>query len=370
MKKTRRIKVFLGGYVNSQNAQNNNCRSLSEHLDKEIFEVWTMVTWHSYPKDNDFTKVPGVHYIYDTPSHLTEKLHLPFWLFAWMAYAKGILKCDVAYLPKGEYVRFCQFMARLRGCKLFTTLEGVLPESYFSVRKDLDRDKYIHNLKRFQNLFAITRFIADRESKDKSLEFRDKVLYLGVESDTFAYLGGRHSELHNIVFVGFNTIHKHAIEVLKMAEVFPRVNFHIVGGNALEGGVTVEGYIANHRIENCTYHGPLDHRHLSELLKTMDLMFFPSRSEGFPKVMLETACAGVPTLCYGDYGADEWITSGKNGFVVNTFDEAKSVIQDLLDHPEKLQPLSDAAVELGRRFDWKVLVRSWEDEIEKLARGE
>ena len=41
---------------------------------------------------------------------------------------------------------------------------------------------------------------------------------------------------------------------------------------------------------------------MSELLKDMQLHIFPSRSEGFPKVILETACAGVPSLVYADYG--------------------------------------------------------------------
>ena len=365
----RKIKILLGGYVNSQNAQNNNCRSLSKYLDKEKYEVWTMVTWHGYPKDNDFTKVPGVHYIHDTPSPLTEKLHLPYWLFAWVAYAIGIMKCDVAYLPKGEYVRFCHFIARLSGCKLFTTLEGIIDETLLAQSRQ-SLKQYISKYACFEpHIYSITQYIANRESRDMALSFAAKILYLGVDSEKFL-CKRRHESLQNIVFVGFDLVRKRAIEVLASAESFPNIRFHIVGGNALEGGLTVEEYIASHHLNNCTYHGPLDHSHLSELLKTMDLMFFPSRSEGFPKVMLETACAGVPTLCYGDYGADEWITSGKNGFVVNTFDEAKSVIKDLLDHPEKLQPLSDAAVELGRRFDWKVLVRSWEDEIEKLAWGD
>ena len=362
----RKIKVFLGGYVNSQNAQNNNCRSLTEHLDKEKFEVWTMITWHGYPKDNDFKKVPGVHYIHDTPSPLTEKLHLPYWLFSWMAYAIGIMKCNVAFLPKGEYVRFCHFVAKLSGCKLFTTLEGIIDETLLTQSRQ-SLKQYVSKYACFEpRLYSITKFISDRESHDKDLTFAEQIFYLGVDSEKFLFQEGRHESLRNIVFVGFSLVRKRAIEFLAMAESFSGINFHIVGGNALEGGVTIQEYIASHQLKNCTYHGPLDHSHLSELLKEMDLMFFPSRSEGFPKVMLETACAGVPTLCYGDYGADEWITTGKNGFVVNTFDEAKGVIQDLLTHPEKLQPLSNAAVELGRSFDWKVLVKNWDNEIESI----
>lgn len=367
MRESPRIKVFLGGYVNSQNAQNNNCRSLSEHLDQEKFEIWTMITWHGYPKKNDFVRVPGVHYLYDTPAPWTEKMHLPFWLFSWLSYAIGIIKCDVAYLPKGEYVGFCHWIAKLCRCKLFTTLEGILPEEFFTVRKDLNREKYIQNIRRFKNLYSITKCIAQKESEEKGLRFKEKVLYLGVESNKFHSERVACTALTNLVFIGFDTVRKHASEFIRMAELFPSLKFYIIGGNMLEGGQAINEYLSNNKVENCIHLGALDHKGLSHVLKTIDLMFFPSRSEGFPKVMLEAACAGVPTLCYNDYGADEWITNGVDGFVVNTFDEAKGVIQDLIDNPEKLQPLSDAAVELGKRFDWNVLVKAWEIEIERIA---
>ena len=354
--------------MNSQNAQNNNCRALSEHLDKERFEVWTMLTWHGYPRDNDFVRAPGVHYLYDTPSPWTEKLHFPYWLFAWLTYAIGLIKCDVAFLPKGEYVRFCHFVAKLSGCKLFTTLEGILDETLLKqANKSTIEVTYQYN-SFLPHLYSITKYIQNREYHDKGIKCNNQILYLGVDSDVFLDSDIKRNALANIVFIGFSLIRKRASEFIKMATEFPDIKFHVVGGNALENGVSLEDYLKDNKIENCVYHGPLDHGRLSVLLKDMDLMFFPSRSEGFPKVMLETACAGVPTLCYNDYGADEWITTGKNGFVVATYEEAKGVIEDLLAHPEKLQPLSDAAVELGKSFDWQVLVKDWEEEIEKIAR--
>ena len=36
----KKIKIFLGAFVNYQAAQNINCRSLSKHLDKDKFEVY------------------------------------------------------------------------------------------------------------------------------------------------------------------------------------------------------------------------------------------------------------------------------------------------------------------------------------------
>lgn len=368
MSRNKKIKVFLGGYVNSQNAQNNNCRSLSEQLDKTKFEVWTMRTWHSYPKNNDFVETPGVHYIYDTPAPLTEKFHLPYWLFAWIAYAIGIMKCNVAFLPKGEYVKFCHFVAKLSGCKLFTTIEGILDETLLSqVKKSITEITYQYN-SFFPHLYSITKYIQNKEHRDKGIKCNEKILYLGVNSEIFINNATKQEKLTNIVFIGFSLIRKSASEFIKIATEFPDIKFHIVGGNTLEGGVTIQDYLKDHKIDNCIYHGPLDHSRLSELLKSMDLMFFPSRSEGFPKVMLETACAGVPTLCYSDYGASEWIDSGRNGFVVDTYSQAKDVIQDLIDNPEKLESVSAAAIELGKSFDWKIVVKSWEKEIEKIAR--
>ena len=364
----KRIKVFLGGYVNSQNAQNINCRSLSEHLNQENFEVWTMMSWFGYPDNNSFKRVPGVHYLHDTPLRILEKLHLPYWLFAWMAYAIGIIHCDVAYLPKREYVRFCKVLARFCGCKLFTTLEGVLDEELLCRQKNPNR--YIDNIRCFEpNLYSITKFMAQQELTAHGLECKERVLYLGTETGLFLNDSHYLSSLRQVIMIGNDLNRKRASEFIDMASLFPNIVFHIVGGNDIKG-MTVDEYVKKLGVENVFYHGMLDHNQLSETLQDMDLMFFPSRSEGFPKVMLETACAGVPTLCYSDYGANEWITDGVDGFVVDTFEEAKTVIQELIDNPEKLKPLSDAAVELGKRFDWGVLVKDWEEEIIKIYNSE
>ena len=113
----------------------------------------------------------------------------------------------------------------------------------------------------------------------------------------------------------------------------------------------------------------MNHSQLKKLLSKVQLHVFPSRAEGFPKVTLETAAAGVPSIVYDDYGADEWIATGRDGFVVKTLDDMAAVVKDLLDHPEKLQSLADNACALAKRFDWKVQVKCWEREIVRLANG-
>ena len=143
------------------------------------------------------------------------------------------------------------------------------------------------------------------------------------------------------------------------------VMFHVVGG-----GVGGDGYAAQCKasgLANVVFHGSLTHDQLKAILPEVQLHVLPSRAEGFPKVIIETAGAGMPSLVYGDYGADEWITTGKDGFVVNTVDEMTAVIRDLVDHPEKMQPLADGARELARRFDAREVIKEWEVAIQQLA---
>lgn len=351
----KKIKVFLGGYVDFLNAQNINCRALSEHLDKDKFQIMTMRFCEGMANAKDFVPTTGVKYL---------QLHRPARLDMYRIYAQGIAWADVAYLPKGEVDGFCRWWAKVCGTKVFTTLEGVLDETLLS--RQPNPTKYVEHFRKHEpHLYSITKYMAKVEKQSHDLNCCDTILYLGTEVKNFLNPHAPSEGLRNVVFIGNDMIRKNVKEYLAMAKMLPDVTFNVIGGNEL-GDCTLEEYIKQEGLTNVTYHGRLDHASMAKALSTMDIMFFPSRSEGFPKVHLETACAGVPTICYSDYGANEWITTGKDGYVVDTFDEAVAVLQDLQQHPDKLKELSHNAVELGKRFDWSVLVKEWEQVIEKI----
>lgn len=354
----QKIKLFLGGYVDFLNAQNINCRALSEHLDKDKFEIMTMRFCEDMANAKDFVPTTGVKYL---------RLHHPVRFDVYRIYAQGIAWADVAYLPKGDIDDFCRGWAKICGTKLFTTLEGILDETLLS--RQPNPVKYVEHFRKHEpRLYSITKYIAKVEKQIHDLNCCDTILYLGTEVKNFLNPHTPSEGLRNVVFVGNDMIRKNVKEYLAMAKIFPDVTFNVIGGNDL-GDCTLEEYIRQDSMTNVIYHGRLDHASMARVLSTMDIMFFSSRSEGFPKVHLETACAGVPTICYSDYGASEWITSGKDGYVVDTFDEAVAVLQDLQQHPEKLQELSHNAVELGKRFDWSVLVKEWERVITDIYNG-
>lgn len=355
MKKTK-IRLFLGGYVDNLNAQNINCRALSEHLDPERFEIMTMRFTEADAKD--FVPTPGVKYL---------RLHLPARFDYYRIYAQGIAWADVAYLPKGEKDGFCRWWAGVCRTKVFTTLEGLIGETDMSkFASDKERKARIERFSKYEpHLYAITRFLKKDVARRRGYHFADKVLYLGVEAQRFLNPAKQTDGLRNVCFIGNMLLTKNIHDFFRAARELTDVQFHIIGAREM-GSILVDDYIRQEGLSNVLYHGRLDHAEMARVLERMDIMFFPSRSEGFPKVHLETACAGVPTICYRDYGADEWITTGKDGFVVDTCDEAVATLRHLQQHPELLREVSANAVELGKKFDWSVLVKDWEEVIENI----
>lgn len=355
--KTKKIKVFLGGYVNVTNAQNLNCLALAKYLDKDNFECAAMTLFSGNLTIDG--ELDGVKLI---------KCRNPHRIWKYISYLHGIMWCDVAYLPKREVWEFCAKCLKWLGKKSFTTVEGVIDGTNLdkAIIVTGSREAIVKSC-HFTNItYAITKFMAEKNNKLLGIK-SDGVLYLGVETDNFQPKPRHRETLGNIAFIGNNIRYKGIDDYFGMAEKFQNITFHIVGGGI---GYDVSAEIEKRKLINVVYHGLMTHKQMAELLQNIDLHIFPSRSEGFPKVTLETAAMGVPSIVYSDYGATEWITTGKNGYVVSTIDEIEAVIKHLQQHPEKLDILAEEAIKLAKSFDWKVLVQDWEKVIEGIWLGE
>ncbi len=354
--KQRKIKVFLGAFVNYTNAQNLNCLALAEHLDKSKYEVMTCV---GYSGDLPVEDIPGVRYL---------RMRYPAKLWMPLCLLLGLLWCDVAYLPKPEYWRWCRFWLRLLRKQAFKTVEGAFIGTNLEKALALfgTKEALVEALTYTGHTYSITAAMKEPNRRIIELETEAKILYLGAETARFAN-DVRRATLTDVVIVGSNLHYKGLDDFLVLAKRFPRLRFHVVGDGM--GRIDPEAEAARLGLPNVVCHGRLAHDDLANLLKTVQLHVFPSRAEGFPKVTLECAAAGVPSLVYGDYGADEWITTGKDGFVVSTVDEMAEVIQVLLGHPERLGPLAEGVRELANRFDWNALVKDWETVVDGLTAG-
>ncbi|MDG1917073.1 MAG: glycosyltransferase [Flavobacteriales bacterium] len=344
---TDRVKLFLGAYINSANAQNLNCLALSKHLNKSKFEITTLSLYSEPTVSMDGVRV--------------YRCIWPHRIFVYWAYFWNILKADVVYLPKAELLGFNSFLCQLLGKKSFSTIEGVLDETATQSMTSKGGKHFVKFHHRLSKRYSITRFMREYNYNNHNLETDKQILYLGTESDQFRISNKSKRELQNIIMIGNDLVRKGIEDFFEIAKIYTQLNFHIVGSGNEK--INVNNEIQNRKLDNIVYHGSITQSEISTLLKNMQLLLFPSRSEGFPKVILETACAGVPSLVYSDYGASEWITDGQNGFVVDTLEEMKNVIKEIQKNEDLLDQVSKNAVQLGLSYDWQIKVNDWEDVI-------
>ena len=339
-------KIFLGAYLNYTNAQNLNCLALARHLDKEKFDIHVLTTHFG---DNSI-----------------EDLHLksfhcfkPFIFTKYIGFIWGILKCDIIYLPKHREIPVWLLrLSSLLGRKIFTTIEGNMCDT--SRKNMIDAFGGVNRLTSYfnfiPNIYGISKFIIN-ESKC-GVEFNKLPLYLGVDDTSFRLSSIK--SLSNIVFIGNLVKDKNLDEILDLALHFSSLIFHIIG----EGSMRKK--LEERATNNVIFYGKLSHNQIVKVLNKIDLHILLSKSEGFPKVILETASAGIPSLVYNDYGAEEWIENNRNGFVLNSKADVFLKINELIDKPELLTSTSEQVIKLAKKFSWKEQIKAWEKVIETL----
>ena len=360
MKKT---KVFLGAYINYMNAQNINCRSISRHLDKNKYEVKTLIF-----ADSPLIKVKNV----ETIKVSNNKVSI------FLSFLRGLIWADVAYLPKHQSTPVLALkISKIFRTKLFTTIEGNMCD--VTKRNMIDSFGGVDKMQRYfsliPNIYGITKFIVKHANCGVILN--QNPLYLGVEKKEFLPI--KKNSLRNIVFIGSLIRRKKVEELFLLAKLFPKLNFHIIGNKKyinvrrsrrkieLDDAWRNKDNDASIEVsDNINFHGKLDHEGLAKVLRSMDLLFLPSRSEGFPKVILEAASSSIPCILYNTYGAEEWITNEINGFIINEFDEAVSMIKRLIQQKDLFIKNSEGALTLSDQYDWQNLIKNWEMVIDNL----
>lgn len=351
-----KIKIFLGAYINCTNAQNLNCLALAKHLDKEKFEVYTL---ELYSGDLPNSIIKGVNIF---------QCFYPHKISIYLAYLWGIWNCNVAYLPKGELPKWNRFWVRFLKKKKFTTIEGIFDDQALknAILNHGSKKALLAHFNSFENRYSITRFMQNYNFENLKIKSSSRILYLGTDIQTFLNEYKNVKELHNIILIGNDLVRKGIFDYIELAKEFQDLTFHVVGtGN---GKIDVNEEIKTRGLSNIKNHGGLKHAELVALLKQMDLHILPSLSEGFPKVTLETAAAGVASLVYSDYGAAEWISHKECGFVVDTLTQMKQIIKELQENPDLLQEASKGAFQMAKRFDWKIMIKDWEEEIERILK--
>lgn len=349
---SNRIKVFLGAYINQTNAQNLNCKTLAEYLDKSRFEIYTLAIGHG---NLGKTSISGVR-IFNCkyPVKLTQILGF-FW---------GILNSEVAYLPRGNDYKLQRLLVRLFSRKSFKTVENVIDEeslkSALSALGDIERVK--ENYSFVTRSYSITAFMKAYNSEHHGIHTEELILPPVIDTMLFKNISNEKKSLKRVVFLGNDMKRKRVEDFVSIAEKNPDLDFVVIGNS---GGYLSE-ILRKRDLENLSCLGMLAHDELLNELVRCDLHILTSRSEGFPKGIIECAAAGIPSIVYSDYGAKEWIESWKSGVVCETQNDIQQAIERIKSTPDLISKLSKGAIQLSNQYDVRKVVKLYEGVIEDL----
>jgi glycosyltransferase involved in cell wall biosynthesis len=107
-----------------------------------------------------------------------------------------------------------------------------------------------------------------------------------------------------------------------------------------------------------------------EILGASDVFVLSSDYEGNPLAVMEAMAAGLPIVSTSVGGVPELVTSGRDGILVDSADEAgfKDSLQLLLDRPDVRKSMGLSAARTARaKFDVRTMVQAYENLYQSLC---
>ena len=342
----KKIKIFLGAYVNFPNAQNVNCDNIARYLDKEKFEVHTMYT-HKKPIDKKMYK--------DQSIHLHKLIHHRF-IWYWCKYLTMLFgNYDIYYLPKMELVDE-RFAKKHPNKCCISSIEGVVGEQIET--NDLYAKTYLTKI--MKDSFSISCCI--QKSAKKCWDFKSDVLYLGIDQteENSIYK----EKVKTVVWIGSVIKRKRPEYFLECAKNFPNLKFILIGDG--DQFSSIKERIKKENINNIVCLGRIPNRKVYQVLKDGDLFLMTSGKEGLPKVIGEAMSQRVPAIYINERYEVDYIQNGVNGFAVSDLETMKRKIKYLIDNPKIYQKMSNAAYESIQPYTWKNVIKQYEKYFEKI----
>jgi glycosyltransferase involved in cell wall biosynthesis len=120
--------------------------------------------------------------------------------------------------------------------------------------------------------------------------------------------------------------------------------------------------LENHVADRIFFAGQRSKEETFGLMAACDVFVLNSTYEGFPHVVLEAMCAGLPVVATEVGGTAELVRDGENGLLIspNANGALASRLRDLLFCAEERQRLAAGGRETMRRFQWSVMVDATE----------
>jgi len=195
----------------------------------------------------------------------------------------------------------------------------------------------------------------------------------GVDIHKFSFIDreGRKEVALSIVMLGRLLKQKGVVEFAAVAanirEIFPDINFFWAGAEDLVHPDSVEAsWFINH--DDVEYLGELSD--VNDLLQKADILLFPSYREGVPRVILEAASTGLPTIAFDVPGVREAVVDGETGFLVEYLN-VDSLVDRLLclinNNKKRLEIGINSRAYMKNNFDKRRIIQMYIDTYSDLG---
>jgi glycosyltransferase involved in cell wall biosynthesis len=180
----------------------------------------------------------------------------------------------------------------------------------------------------------------------------------GVDADLFRR-DRRSAEMRNrlsngnpasplLLYVGRLSAEKNIESLRTWIEVFPNIRLALVGDGPQRK--SVEQHFNGLPV---VFSGFLHREELASAYASSDVFLMPSRTETLGLVVLEAMCSGLPVVAARAGGIPEMVEDGVSGFLVNSNDEARNRIGELLKSEQKRSSMGSAAASHASRRSWR-----------------
>lgn len=137
----------------------------------------------------------------------------------------------------------------------------------------------------------------------------------------------------------------------KIKKRVPKTKLLIIGDGPLKP--YLRNYISKSKEDTIVYLGKKKSQEMPKYFQAIDIFAFPTYGEGLPIVMLETLGSGVPVVAFPSGGIPEVITSGREGFLVTSYDECLEKIVFLANNKEISEEMGQRGNFLiNKKFRW------------------
>ena len=125
--------------------------------------------------------------------------------------------------------------------------------------------------------------------------------------------------------------------------------------------ILIKGKIELHESDNILFTEYIKNNHIEyqdwddqvvKFFQAINLLFFPSRREGFGNVLVEAAACGVPSLCYRIPGVIDAVVENKSGYLVDSHNDLFQRLDELLLNKNSILELAASSRSIAEKnFD-------------------